>query len=164
MSAHLGSATTTTNITSAIPSLEAQTPSFRLLTEAELLPPGRTRGVQHSPPSGVGGVPPDADAHFHRLHRFPEVLEKRSKRREKEKLVHARFNLRTTLEALKNTSDGKTVRSIVAARWKEEAAIGVSSAAGAEKGGTEMERLERTRRTMIKEIEETLKRCVPSRI
>lgn len=151
--AHLGSTS------SNGPAVATEDPSFRLLSEAELLPPGRTRGLQASPTKGPGGVPLDADAHFQRLHRFPEVLEKRSKRREKERLIHARFNLRATLDALKNTSDGKTVRSIVAARWKEEAAMGVQSSAGNAGTGTELERLETTRQVMMKEIHETLKRC-----
>lgn len=42
-----------------------------------------------------------SDAHYHRLHRFPEILEKRSARLEREKLIHERSKLILEIEDLK---------------------------------------------------------------
>lgn len=42
-----------------------------------------------------------SDAFYHRLHRFPEVLEKRSARLERERLIHERSKLINELEELR---------------------------------------------------------------
>ena len=46
-----------------------------------------------------------SDEAFARRHRFPEVLEKKSKRRERERLVHERQKLKHTIERLRSRSD-----------------------------------------------------------
>lgn len=45
-----------------------------------------------------------SDAHYHRLHRFPEILEKRSARLERDRLIHERAKLITELEELRSRS------------------------------------------------------------
>lgn len=42
-----------------------------------------------------------SDAHYHRLHRFPEVLEKRSTRLERERLIHERSKLILEIEEMR---------------------------------------------------------------
>lgn len=42
-----------------------------------------------------------SDAFYHRLHRYPEVLEKRSARLERERLIHERSKLILELEELR---------------------------------------------------------------
>ncbi|CEQ42962.1 SPOSA6832_04855 [Sporobolomyces salmonicolor] len=69
-------------------------PLFRLLDDSELLPP---RGSRHAPL-------PDSDtsdAFYLRLHRYPEVLEKRASRLERERLIHERSKLILELEELR---------------------------------------------------------------
>ncbi|GAA5867301.1 hypothetical protein JCM1840_005018 [Sporobolomyces johnsonii] len=69
-------------------------PLFRLLDDSELLPP---RGSRHAPL-------PDSDtsdAFYLRLHRYPEVLEKRASRLERERLIHERSKLIIELEELR---------------------------------------------------------------
>ncbi|GAA5862563.1 hypothetical protein JCM3774_001060 [Rhodotorula dairenensis] len=70
-----------------------ENPLFRLLDETELLPP---RGTRHT------AVEVDtSDAFYHRLHRYPEVLEKRAARLERERLIHERSKLINELEELR---------------------------------------------------------------
>ncbi|KAI5481653.1 hypothetical protein MNV49_002879 [Pseudohyphozyma bogoriensis] len=73
-----------------------------------------------------------SDAYYHRLHRFPEVLEKRSARLERDRLIHERAKLITELEELRGRG------------WVYQ---------GAQGGRGEQER-----RRRIKEGEERLKR------
>ncbi|GAA5976468.1 hypothetical protein JCM10908_005511 [Rhodotorula pacifica] len=68
-------------------------PLFRLLDETELLPP---RGTRHA-----AAEIDTSDAFYHRLHRYPEVLEKRAARLERERLIHERSKLINELEELR---------------------------------------------------------------
>ncbi|GAA5834947.1 hypothetical protein JCM9279_007153 [Rhodotorula babjevae] len=72
----------------------AEQPLFRLLGELELLPP---RGARHALPAEVD----TSDAFYLRLHRYPEVLEKRASRLERERLIHERSKLIIELEELR---------------------------------------------------------------
>ncbi|GAA5855820.1 hypothetical protein JCM8547_000372 [Rhodosporidiobolus lusitaniae] len=73
---------------------EPEAPLFRLMNESELLPP---RGARHAAPPEVD----TSDAFYLRLHRYPEVLEKRASRLERERLIHERSKLINELEELK---------------------------------------------------------------
>ncbi|CAH7673311.1 hypothetical protein BY996DRAFT_6731539 [Phakopsora pachyrhizi] len=100
---------------------------------------------------------------FNRLHRQSELLEKRSKRLEKEKLLHARFKLKAHLEMLINGSgtDWKSIRSLSLKRIKEDELMERNSGTirkDERRIETESEKLERVRQVMIKEAEETLRR------
>ncbi|KPV76595.1 uncharacterized protein RHOBADRAFT_52582 [Rhodotorula graminis WP1] len=72
----------------------AEQPLFRLLGELELLPP---RGARHALPAEADS----SDAFYLRLHRYPEVLEKRASRLERERLIHERSKLINELEELR---------------------------------------------------------------
>ncbi|GAA5901201.1 hypothetical protein JCM8208_002301 [Rhodotorula glutinis] len=72
----------------------AEPPLFRLLDELELLPP---RGARHALPAEAD----TSDAFYLRLHRYPEVLEKRASRLERERLIHERSKLINELEELR---------------------------------------------------------------
>ncbi|BGP14486.1 hypothetical protein JCM10213v2_002435 [Rhodosporidiobolus nylandii] len=76
---------------------EPEMPLFRLLNEGELLPP---RGQRHTVVSEVD----TSDALYLRLHRYPEVLEKRASRLERERLIHERSKLIVELEELRGRS------------------------------------------------------------
>ncbi|SGY16754.1 BQ5605_C012g06976 [Microbotryum silenes-dioicae] len=69
-------------------------PSYRLLDRAGDTSLGRSRHV-------TGPETDTSDAHYQRLHRFPEVLEKRSARVERDRLIHERSKLILELEELK---------------------------------------------------------------
>ncbi|BGP38382.1 hypothetical protein JCM10449v2_002314 [Rhodotorula kratochvilovae] len=69
-------------------------PLFRQLDDMELLPP---RGARHAPPAEAD----TSDAFYLRLHRYPEVLEKRASRLERERLIHERSKLINELEELR---------------------------------------------------------------
>ncbi|GAA5844185.1 hypothetical protein JCM5353_000276 [Sporobolomyces roseus] len=69
-------------------------PLFRLMDETEFLP---SRGSRHQPVASVD----TSDALYHRLHRYPEVLEKRASRLERERLIHERSKLINELEDLR---------------------------------------------------------------
>ncbi|GAA6059324.1 hypothetical protein JCM10212_005904 [Sporobolomyces blumeae] len=69
-------------------------PLFRLMNETEFLLP---RGTRHGPLVEVD----TSDALYHRLHRYPEVLEKRASRLERERLIHERSKLILELEELR---------------------------------------------------------------
>ncbi|BGP23196.1 proteophosphoglycan 5 [Rhodotorula toruloides] len=101
-------------------------PLFRLLDETELLPP---RGTRHAPAPEVD----TSDAFYLRLHRYPEVLEKRASRLERERLIHERSKLINELEELRGRA------------WVY---------AGTSAGG----RAEEERQRKIKEMEERLAR------
>lgn len=76
-----------------------------------------------------------SDAFYLRLHRYPEVLEKRASRLERERLIHERSKLINEIEELR----GRT--------WVY---------AGTSAGG----RAEEERQRRIREMEERLARCV----
>ncbi|GAA5823757.1 hypothetical protein JCM3770_005550 [Rhodotorula araucariae] len=101
-------------------------PLFRQLDDMELLPP---RGARHAPPAEAD----TSDAFYLRLHRYPEVLEKRASRLERERLIHERSKLINELEELR----GRT--------WVY---------AGTSAGG----RAEEERQRKIREMEERLAR------
>lgn len=66
----------------------------------------RRRGsskFNHSPPTLTdGSLQVDtSDAYYHRLHRFPEVLEKRSARLERDRLIHERSKLILEIEEMR---------------------------------------------------------------
>ncbi|GAA6011369.1 hypothetical protein JCM10207_008316 [Rhodosporidiobolus poonsookiae] len=73
---------------------EPERPLFRLLAEDELLPP---RGSRHAPAPELD----DSDAFYLRLHRYPEVLERRASRLERERLIHERSKLINEIEELR---------------------------------------------------------------
>jgi hypothetical protein len=77
----------------------------------------------------------DSDAFYLRLHRYPEVLERRASRLERERLIHERSKLNNELEELR----GRT--------WVY---------AGTSAGG----RAEEERQKKIRGMEERLARCV----
>jgi hypothetical protein len=96
------------------------------------------------------------------------MIEKRSKKLEKEKLIHERFKLKNRLELLMNGSgpDWKSIRTLTLRRIKEDE-LRERSAAGhlqpqsnQSTRETEFEKVERMRRIMIQETEETLKRLI----
>ncbi|GAA5887344.1 hypothetical protein JCM6882_002498 [Rhodosporidiobolus microsporus] len=105
---------------------EPEVPLFRLLDESEFLPP---RGSRHAPVPEVD----TSDAFYLRLHRYPEVLERRASRLERERLIHERSKLINDLEELR----GRT--------WVY---------AGTSAGG----RAEEERQRRIREMEEKLAR------
>ncbi|GAA5834045.1 hypothetical protein JCM11251_003601 [Rhodosporidiobolus azoricus] len=105
---------------------EPEVPLFRLLDESEFLPP---RGSRHAPVPEAD----TSDAFYLRLHRYPEVLEKRASRLERERLIHERSKLINDLEELR----GRT--------WVY---------AGTSAGG----RAEEERQRKIREMEEKLAR------
>ncbi|KAG0147819.1 hypothetical protein CROQUDRAFT_714833 [Cronartium quercuum f. sp. fusiforme G11] len=132
---------------------ESLQPIFRLLKEGELIPTKRSRLELQSDHS-----PLDTLSHsISRRHRGPEMLEKRMKRREKEKLVHERFKLQAHLCLLKNPSgsDWKTVRALALRRIKDEQSNGLSTTLVEER---ETEKVDRMRWIMVSEAEQTLKR------
>ncbi|BGO90006.1 hypothetical protein NBRC10512_001991 [Rhodotorula toruloides] len=104
----------------------AEKPLFRLLDETELLP---ARGTRHAAAPEVD----TSDAFYLRLHRYPEVLEKRASRLERERLIHERSKLINELEELRGRA------------WVY---------AGTSAGG----RAEEERQRKIKEMEERLAR------
>ena len=93
------------------------------------------------------------------------MIEKRSKKLEKEKLLHERFKLKNRLELLMNGSgpDWKSVRTLTLQRIKEDelrqrAAGNLPPQSDQLPRETEYDKVERMRRIMVQETEETLKR------
>jgi hypothetical protein len=86
-----------------------------------------------------------SDEAFARRHRFPEVLEKRSKRRERERLVHERFKLKTTLDRLRASDNLPSL-------------LPPSTLPATATHHEKVRETERLRVTMLAEAEETLKR------
>ncbi|GAA5933994.1 uncharacterized protein JCM15063_000527 [Sporobolomyces koalae] len=69
-------------------------PLYRLMDETEFLP---SRNSRHAALAEID----TSDALYHRLHRYPEVLEKRASRVERERLIHERSKLIIELEELR---------------------------------------------------------------
>lgn len=138
------------------PGLVRPSPSFRLLIEGELLSHKRSR-VMGEEEEEIAGERLRQD--ITRRHRGPEMLERRCKRLEKERLVHERFKLQAHLNLLRNPSgaDWKSVRGLTLRRIKEEERTGTrrDESSQIEK---EVEKVERMRWVMIREAQETLKR------
>ncbi|GAA5974254.1 hypothetical protein JCM11641_003357 [Rhodosporidiobolus odoratus] len=105
---------------------EPEKPLFRPLKEGELLP---ARGTRHKSVPEVD----TSDAFYLRMHRYPEILERRASRLERERLIHERSKLINDIEELR----GRT--------WVY---------AGTNAGG----RAEEERQKKIKDMEEKLKR------
>lgn len=103
---------------------------------------------------------------FSQLHRQSEMIEKRSKNLEKEKLLHERFKLKNRLDVLIKGSgaDWKSVRTLTLRRIKEDERRQRSAGALHPQSNqhhpreTEWEKVERMRHILIQETEETLKR------
>ena len=88
-----------------------------------------------------------SDTAFLRRHRFPEVLEKRSKRRERERLVHERFKLKHTIERLRS---GDGIQHLL-----PTAILRTVEGQGREHKARQ---IERSRRELLEEAEETIRR------
>ncbi|PLW48428.1 hypothetical protein PCANC_10229 [Puccinia coronata f. sp. avenae] len=142
-------------------------PCFKVLPDHELIIPQsrpNTTSIEQDT-SGDEFISRETK-HFNQRHRQSEMIEKRSKKLEKEKLIHERFKLKNRLELLMNGSgpDWKSIRTLTLRRIKEDE-LRERSAAGhlqpqsnQSTRETEFEKVERMRRIMIQETEETLKR------
>ncbi|KAA1114242.1 hypothetical protein PGT21_001488 [Puccinia graminis f. sp. tritici] len=154
-SSHLDRAETATITTTPNPS-----ESFRILSDQELvIPPSCIDQQDHSSCSEFIS---SETKFFTQRHRQSEMIEKRSKKLEKEKLLHERFKLKNRLDLLMNGSgpDWKSIRTLTLRRIKEDelrqrSAGNLTDHLPRE---TELEKVERMRRIMIQETEETLKR------
>jgi len=140
------------------------TASFRILSDNELI-------IPQDPPSmdqddSYSEFMARETKFFTQRHRQSEMIEKRSKKLEKEKLIHERFKLKNRLELLTHGSgpDWKSIRTLTLRRIKEdelrERSTGNLSQSHSDHAAreTEFEKVERMRKIMIQETEETLKR------
>ncbi|WAQ81685.1 hypothetical protein PtA15_1A1027 [Puccinia triticina] len=136
--------------------------SFRILSDHELAIPPSSQDQQDSSCSEFITL---ETKFFTQRHRQSEMIEKRSKKLEKEKLLHERFKLKNRLELLMNGSgpDWKSVRTLTLQRIKEDelrqrAAGNLPPQSDQLPRETEYDKVERMRRIMVQETEETLKR------
>lgn len=126
------------NVPVTVPRLlpEIQVPQFRKLPSTELVGKSRRPSLNEEDLS---------EAAYERRHRKHELLEKRSKNREKEKLAHERLKLAEEIEQLQ-TMDYYHLLPIAALRGRTEA--------------NNVEAAEHLRQRLLKEAQETMQRYI----
>ncbi|POV99191.1 hypothetical protein PSHT_09787 [Puccinia striiformis] len=141
--------------------------TFRVLSAHELIAPPSSKGwgsIEQNEKSCSEFMTIETKF-FTQRHRQSEMIEKRSKKLEKEKLLHERFKLKNCLDLLMNGSgpDWKSIRTLTLRRIKEEemrerSAGNLPPQSDHLPRESEFEKVERMRRIMIQETQETLKR------
>ncbi|KAI9604510.1 hypothetical protein KEM48_000745 [Puccinia striiformis f. sp. tritici PST-130] len=141
--------------------------TFRVLSAHELIAPPSSKGwgsIEQNEKSCSEFMTIETKF-FTQRHRQSEMIEKRSKKLEKEKLLHERFKLKNRLDLLMNGSgpDWKSIRTLTLRRIKEEemrerSAGNLPPQSDHLPRESEFEKVERMRRIMIQETQETLKR------